>query len=423
MPHVSLFRPRILATSCLLAQVLLLAVPTAVRAAPATPAADTWQQLATPPSIGTAPIFALAVDPASAQTLLVGTASGDIYRSQDGGGAWERVASHLGQGVLSLAFVSGTGHAALAGTRGGGIWRSADEGATWQQDAGTAGRTVRSLDATTTPLAAGTETGVLTSTDGISWHPAGLAGVDVAALAVLPGTTAGLVAGGDSEPINTALPLYTEHGSTAWHRVSALLQGSSTVDALSPVSASRGAEVMMGTDAGAFSSRDGGASWAPISGYGSLPATDISAIAPVEGTSGLYYVASDGGGSSQGGLWVTRNDGAHFRSLDPPQHAVTALAVAAGAQPVIYAAGFVATDHAVRLWSFTDAGGAPHVAAPKTAPKGGHRSLAASAGSRGADWLTALATGPEAPFVAAFALAALLLIAASVAYVRGARRL
>lgn len=422
MPHVSLFRSRILATSCLLAQAMLLAVPTAVRAAPVTPAADTWQQLATPPSIGAAPIFALAVDPASAQDVLVGTASGDIYRSQDGGASWRRVASHLGQGVLSLAFVPGAAPAALAGTRGDGIWRSVDAGATWQQDAGTAGRTVRSLATATAPLAAGTETGVLTSTDGVTWHAAGLADVDVATLAVLPGSGAGFIAGGDSEPINTALPLYVEHGSAAWQRVSALLQGSSTVDALSAVTAAGGPELMMGTDAGAFSSRDGGTSWAPISGYGSLPATDISAIVPVTGTAGLYYVASDGGGSSQGGIWVTRNDGVRFRSLDPPQHAVTALAVAGGAQPVIYAAGFAA-HHAIRLWSFTDAGGTPRTAASKTLSSGGHRTLPASPGTSGTDWLTGLVSGPEAPFVAAFAAALLLLVAASAAYLRGARRL
>lgn len=387
---------------------------------------DTWRPLGSLPEKLDRPVLALAADPADPQVLLAGTPTGTVYRSQDGGQTWRTVARHLGQEVLSIAFRPGQHDVAVAGTRGGGIWLSTDRGATWRQAPGTAGRTVRAFSFGTSLIAAGTDRGVLTSEDGSGWSGAGLDQVDISTLAVTGGgATPQLVAGGDAGRDGGWLPLYASRdGGRSWTGVAATVSASSMVSALAAPSSP--ARVLLGTNGGLFASSDGGSHWSAVQADAGLPPVDVTGIGLGQPNGGRYYVASDGGGSDSGGLWVTRDGGWHFSSLKAPIPSVTALGVVPGPSPTLYAATFRPSDHAVMLWSYRDTGGSPQGPASGVAGPAQH---AAGAGAQHPATparvlgVATLLTGPEAPFLIVGVAAFLVLIAAFGFWVRNRRAL
>lgn len=387
---------------------------------------NTWRPLGSLPEKLDRPLLALAADPADAQILLAGTPTGTLYRSQDGGQTWRPVARHVGQEVLAIAFRPGQPDVAVAGTRGGGVWLTTDRGATWRQAPGTAGRTVRAFGFGSSLIAAGTDRGVLSSEDGSAWSAAGLDQVDVSTLAVTGGgVTPQLVAGGDAGRDGGWLPLYASRdGGRTWTGVAATVSASSMVSALA-ASSSPG-RVLLGTNGGLFASADGGSHWSAVQADAGLPPVDVTGIGLGQPNGGRYYVASDGGGSDSGGLWVTRDGGWHFTSLKAPIPAVTALGVRQGPSPALYAATFRPSDHAVTLWSYRDAGGTPQgpaggVAGPaQPAGGGGPQHPATPARVQG---VATLLTGPEGPFLIVSAVALLVLIAAFGFWVRHRRAL
>lgn len=390
---------------------------------------NTWRALGSLPEKLDRPVLALAVDPVDAGVLLAGTPTGNLYRSADGGQTWRPVARHLGQEVLAIAFRPGQPDLVMAGTRGGGAWVSGDRGATWRQAPGTAGRTVRAFAFGPSLIAAGTDRGVLTSEDGSGWSAAGLDQVDVSTLAVTGrGPTPQLVAGGDAGRVGDALPLYaTRDGGRSWTGVAATVSASSMVSALAaPSSSGPSTRVLLGTNGGLFSSGDGGSHWSAVDADAGLPPVDVTGIGLGEPGGGRYYVASDGGGSDGGGLWVTRDGGRHFGSLRAPVPSVTALGVRQGSSPTLYAATFRPSDHAAVLWAYRDAGGTPQ------GPAGGVAGPAQRAGGSTAQHPAAparvggvatLLTGPEGPFLAVAAVALLVLFGAFGFWVRNRRAL
>ncbi|MBO0681957.1 MAG: hypothetical protein J2P45_02275 [Candidatus Dormibacteraeota bacterium] len=392
------------------------------------PAANTWTLLPLPERTSS-PVFALAVDPQDANRVLVGTPSGHLYRSTQGGASWDLVGSGLGRGVLTLAFDPSHQGTVLAGTRGGGIWRSVDGGTSWSRDAGTEGRTVRSFVLGSPLAVAGTDTGVLVSSQGGSWTPAGLNQVAVSAVA-LP-TPSRLLVGGDQTRLNDPLPLYASpDGGHTWQPSTGSAGGSSIVSALAAAPGGTGnqnAPLVMGTNTGLFTSADGGATWKAVAGGGGLPATDYTSVAFAAGNPGHFYVASDGGASPQGGLWSTSNGGGAFTSLKPPVASVTALAASTDSQPALYVATFRPIDQAVMLWEYRDAGGTPQapvggVPKPAAGPASPPPAAPATARTPG-DWLKAVLQGPEAPYLVLGLLAVVVMLVAGVAYLRRARDL
>jgi hypothetical protein len=407
------------------------AAPPQVASAGSSP--STWSPLAALPERLDSPLFALAVDPSDGQRVLVGTPTGNLYRSTDGGASWRLVSSRLGRGVLTLAFDPFRPGAALAGTRGGGIWHSHDGGASWQADPGSESRTVRTFGFARQLSAAGTDTGVLVNRGGGSWAQAGLGQVAVSAMAVATVDPVRLVIGGDTTRGTEALPLFgSGDGGLSWQPVEGAVGGSSMVASLAagPAAGASGTRsLVMGTNTGLYGSADSGATWGAVTGSGGLPATDYTAVAFAASDPGRFYVASDGGASPQGGLWSTTNGGTQFTSLSPPVASVTALAVFGDKQPLVYVATFRPIDHAVMLWGYWDTGGAVHQ------PVGGVPSPAASgaatptgqvqphAGAPGLGWLVAVVRGPEIPYVALGLAAAVVLVLAVVAYARRTRGL
>jgi photosystem II stability/assembly factor-like uncharacterized protein len=397
------------------------------------PSPNTWSPVAALPERLDSPQFALGVDPSDAQRVLAGTPTGNIYRSTDGGGTWKLAASRLGRGVVALAFDPFTAGVVLAGARNGGIWRSADGGASWQRDPGSERRTARAFGFARQLTVAGTDVGVLVNRGGGSWTPAGLGQVGVSAVAVATVTDPQrLVVGGDTTRGTEPLPLFAStDGAQSWQPVEGAVGGSSMVSALAagPAAAGSGTgPLLMGTNTGLYSSADSGADWQAVTGSGGLPAADYTAVAFVAGDPWRFYVASDGGASPQGGLWSTTDGGTHFTSLSPPIASVTALAVSAESQPVVYLATFRPIDHAVMLWAYRDAGGAAQQ------PAGGVPSPAGSGGAApqvrakpleatGPRWLITLASGPEGPYLVLGLGAGVVLVLALVAYARRTRDL
>ena len=381
------------------------------------------------------PVFALAVDPADGRRMLAGTASGAIYLSADAGTSWRQVRKTSGRAVLALAFDPGRPGTLFAGTRGSGVWRSVDAGVTWQSPQGGEARTVRAFAFLNGAALAASDEGILSSRDGGPWSMAGLSQARLSALAVLPASSSGangtVIAGGDATQGAEPLPLFgSTDGGQTWAAVpvtgpAGVVGGSSMVSALAngPALAQGVRTLFMGTNTGLFMTRDQGANWQQLTG-GGLPATDVTSLAVAPRHADRLYVASDGGGSPQGGLWVSSDAGGHFASLAPPLPEVTALVVTGDDTPTLVVATFRPADHAVSLWTYHDAGGKPQgpVAVPPS-PRTGPPAHGASTGGTGRAWWTDLIARPEAPYLTLGAVALAVVVLAAVAYLRRGRQL
>ncbi|MBJ7603723.1 MAG: hypothetical protein JF888_11105 [Candidatus Dormibacteraeota bacterium] len=401
----------------------------AAPAAAGPPASDTWQRLAQLPEAVAEPLLALAVSPSEPATLLAGTPAGNLYRTSDGGQSWKLVKRRLGGPVTSVVFNRYQAGSVVVGTHGDGAWRSTDGGQTWGREAGSEGRSVRAIAFGPGLTLVGSDQGALLSRDGAPLTPSGPQTLGVSAVAVVQaGQPARLVIGADASKAEEALPLFASgDGGQSWNLAAKDVGASSMVSALGAGPAPEGSPrpLLLGTNAGLYSSSDGAGSWQQLTGDPALPAADFSALA-FSDRADQFYVASDGGGSDAGGLWQTTDGGSHFRSLETPVHAVTALAVSRGPQPVLYAASFRPVDHAVFLWSYRDAGGTPQTAtgavpAPKPVAQAGApapgRALNPAAEAR------QLLHGPETPFLALGIVSLLVLLLAMGAYVGRARKL
>jgi photosystem II stability/assembly factor-like uncharacterized protein len=337
----------------------------------ATLPSSTWVALAPPPQQGHLAIFALGVSPTNNQVVLAGTGGGALVRSADGGSTWKVV--HSGSaGLLAIAFNPNKAGLVLAGTRGAGALASRDGGVTWAAVKGMEGRTVRVFGFALTLVAAGTDRGVYVSTDGITWKQSGLPNTSINALAVAAvHDPVRLVAGSDAVPATGGMPLYqSTDGGTTWAQMRSSINGKIVsglaAGPLPPASTVR--PLIVGTNAGLFTSRDNGVSFTPNSGGSLLPSTDYTQIAFITTHYDRYYAASDGGGSTFGGLWRTRDGGRSFASLAPPVLSVTSLAVSNDEAPILYVATFTPADQSAVLWAYHDTGGAPQGPPSKVTP-------------------------------------------------------
>ncbi len=118
-----------------------------------------------------------AVDPHDHSHLYLGTLTGWIYESWNGGGDWKRLASVGKRDNLALDSIVVDSvnskrilvGAWILGSSEGGLYISNDGGLNWQSDADMRGQSIRSLAAAPSDpktLVAGTLTGVYRSTDG-----------------------------------------------------------------------------------------------------------------------------------------------------------------------------------------------------------------------------------------------------------------
>lgn len=383
---------------------------------------STWVALAQLPQSRASAIFGLAVDPSNNQVLVAGNSSGSLFRSTNGGSSW--VSVYAGKAtVTAIVFSPIKTGLALAGTRGSGALISTDGGLTWAPASGLDGRSVRTFGFALTVIAAGTDHGVYVSADGASWTASGLGAYSIDALAVeAVHTPARLVAGSDSPGSNATLSLFQslDAGAT-WSQFEPPISGTLAVRlAAGPLPPSGDTRPLVaGTNAGLFLSTDNGTSFTALSGGELLPSTDFTQVTFITDHFDRFYAASDGGGSSSGGLWRTDDGGQTFRSLAVPVPSVTALAVSNDEAPTIYIATFRPADHVAELWAYHDTGGIPQGPAGTPSPAAsGARTTPAGSGLG----LLGLLRLPQTPYALLGLGAVILLLAAFVAQLRGRRR-
>jgi hypothetical protein len=218
------------------------------------------------------------------------------------------------------------------------------------------------------------------------------------------------------------MPLYqsTDAGTT-WAQMRPLISGKVVsclaAGPLPPKSTIR--PLVVGTNAGLFTSRDNGATFTPNSGGGLLPSTDFTQIAFVTTHFDRYYTASDGGVSASGGLWRTADAGGHFTSLGPPIPSVTALAVSNDEAPILYVASLRPGDQVAALWAYRDTGatpqGPPAAVTPSTS---GSRTAPPAAGPSA---ISELLLSSRMPYIAIGLVAVIVIVFAVVSHFRGRR--
>ncbi len=212
------------------------------------------------------------IDPNAPDTLLAATANASLFRSADGGNTWSPL--HF------PAESSATLHAAVIDpVRAGtylvglssdsplyrGVFRSRDGGATWQQLPGVKQSQVWSLtiwQGDPHVLAAGTEDGVLLSTDGgDSWQRTTAPGTwtmgPVVSLAFDPGNRRVIYAG------TPHLPWKSDDGGAQWQPVHQGIETDSDVFSID-VDWGRPGEIFAGACSGAYHSLDAGGRWAKV---------------------------------------------------------------------------------------------------------------------------------------------------------------
>ena len=386
------------------------------------PAPSTWVALKPLPHQGRSAIFALAVDPANNQVLIAGNSEGSLLRSTDAGSTWASV--HSGKATpTTIAFNPFKPGLVLAGTRGGGALLSSDGGATWSVPGGLDGRAVRAFAFSLTAIAAATDKGVFISPDGSSWSQSGLADQSIDAIAIAAvHVPIRMLAASDGPLAAGTLPMFqSADGGATWSPLNPAISGTYAVELtagpLPPVGDTR--PVVVGTDAGLLESTDNGATFTPLSGGGQLPSTDYTQVAFITDHFDRFYAASDGGGSSAGGLWRTNDAGQTFTSLAPPMRSITALAVSNDESPTLYVATFRPSDHVASLWIYHDTGGTPQGPFGSSTPvaSGTRTAPTSSPGSTVLDLLTS----SQAPYVGLGLAALLVVLLAAVAHLRGRR--
>ncbi len=357
------------------------------------------------PHQGRSAILALAVDPANNQVLLVGNSEGSLLRSTNAGSTWASV--HSGKFVATtIAFSPFKAGLVLAGTHVEGALRSSDGGATWSVPGGLDGRAVRAFGFSLTTIAAATDKGVFISNDGSSWSQSGLADMSIDAIAIASVNVPVRILAASDGPLSAGnLPMFqSADGGATWSPLNPAISGTYVVKLAAgpvpPVGATR--PVVIGTNAGLFSTSDSGASFTALSGGDQLPSTDYTQVAFITNHFDRFYAASDGGGSGAGGLWRTNDAGQTFTSLDPPLQSITALGVSNDESPTLYVATFRPSDHVAELWIYHDTGGTPQGPFGSPTPvASGARAPASSPGSSVLDLLRvvagALRRGSDSP--------------------------
>lgn len=272
--------------------------------------------------------------------VLAGT-DGGVYRSVDLGASWQTT-SLRGIRAWSVGFAPGAPNAAFAGLSGRGVQRTDDGGVSWADaSAGLGNLNVRVLALGLGGLAAGTSNGIAVSADGKQWHPGGLHGYDVSALALSanePQFT--LVAGADGGNLNQGFLFRNSGAGASWEVLQQGLPSSAIVSAVSAGPLPQGGPVRplaATTTKGTFRSGDGGSTWTASTGLPSDQVTlTTAAFSPADPN--LLYGGSDAGGSTGGALFRSTDGGATFapadQGLPDARRNVTCIAVSvAGGRP------------------------------------------------------------------------------------------
>jgi photosystem II stability/assembly factor-like uncharacterized protein len=257
-------------------------------------------------------VRSLASDPRQPQRIYLGTADGVLYRSEDAGQSWQRMAPGFperGQSLDDLVVDRrGTvwvGYWEVRGT-GGGVARSDDGGRTFTLLPGIQGHAVRALAqsaAYPNVLVAGTLTGVFRTVDeGRTWRrisPEGHVDLkNVGSLAIDPHDAGVIYAG------TWHLPWKTNDAGRSWYPISKGLIDDS--DIMTLTLDRRSSRMVYATAcSGIYRSSDGAGRWAKVRGIPSSSRRTRSFAQSPDDPDVLYAGTTEG-------LWVSRDGGTNW---------------------------------------------------------------------------------------------------------------
>ena len=301
------------------AAVLALALATSGAAA-----ADDWRPVGPPGG----DVESLAAVPGGTQVLFIGTADGDVFRSDNGGERWQMV-GRVAPGhdhVVTAIVVDARSHETLfasswelSGT-GGGVWRSRDGGRTWES-AGLEGHAVRALAAAPSNpdlLVAGAVDGVFRSRDaGRSWERISPEGrddlVNFDSIAIDPRDPDTIYAG------TFHLPWKTTDGGRTWTPIHTGMVEDSDVMSLS-VDPRDPDHVFASACSGIYSSHDGGLNWVKFKGIPNTSRRTVHLLQDPQNPLTIYAATTLG-------LWKTTDDGATWRVITPDTWSILSILI------------------------------------------------------------------------------------------------
>jgi len=302
-------------------------------------------------------VWSIDSAPGHPKTLVLATFGHGVLRSLDAGSTWTAVIPKLDAWVVR--FDRDHPDVAYAGTAAQGLYKSVDGGGTWTaSNQGLAALDVRALAVTRDLIVAGTNGGVFYSRDGAAtWTSLGLTDLDVAAVAVVPGTNGVMVLAGADNGVSTggSYLFRTQDLSGSWSTVH-LPADAGVVASLSvgaPPQGTTNRPILAGTAGGLFRSDDAAVTWTQMTG---LPESDINAVLFNPTNSDQLYAASDSG-LGNGGVFRSLDRGSSWSPLGfglPANPRVTALALQPVAPFSIFAATWNPATQQVGLYRIPD---------------------------------------------------------------------
>lgn len=276
--------------TALRARALMLARRTLKSQASATfPAVINWTEIG-PDNVG-GRLNAIWVDPSNLQHLLVGSASGGLWQSNDGGSSWSAVSEFPGSLTIGAiaqlpngTLLVGTGDAFTAG--GDGMFVSSDGGATW------------------TPLSSTSPT-----SNGSFWML-----INSIAVSSTSSGTVILAATGDSAGLYGGIARSVDDGET-WKKVWTGSGGAGTGSSMSVAFDPRHTNdaVADDEDGGVIYSTDGGQTWAEAHGFTAVSGARVSVAFDPSVAGSVYALVDNNDDSSPSGeVYHSTDDGANW---------------------------------------------------------------------------------------------------------------
>ncbi|MDQ6710613.1 MAG: hypothetical protein M3077_00660 [Candidatus Dormibacteraeota bacterium] len=325
------------------------------------------------------PVWSFAVSRLHPSIMLAATEGRGVLRSSDAGATWSPTTPTV-EAAWVVRFDPRQPTTAYAGTQAAGLLKSIDEGKTWTSQSVGLTIDVRSIDVLAGTIVVGTSIGVYDSTDGAAtWHPLGLTGVDVSAVALLAKPSGFTVfAGADNGNAGAGYLLQSEDLTGSWRVVKGTVPSDATVATIAVAATpSGGAQppVIAGTSQGMFRSDDRGVTWNPING---LPPGDINLVVFNPANPDQIYAGSDAD-QGNGGVFRSLDRGASWSALGaglPARPRITALALQTGEQAVVLAASWNPTTGQAGAYRIPDSAASVAGTNPSAAPSATSRSSA-----------------------------------------------
>jgi hypothetical protein len=290
---------------------------------------NSWQVVSFMPGNTKSPILALSVSPTKPNIIIAAKAFGPIFFSNTYGRSWIKAKYPLIGAIIYGVYFSPFSQNTVYITTNKGLLISDNGGLSYKLVKSTEGLTVYSLAISQSYIFLATNHGVLKqNTQGSQLLATSLDHIPVTNIAalVIYGTPVVMAATQRMQP-NMPFKLYiTKNGGADWQPI-ALPSPNASVYCLSagaPKATKNFRPIVLGTQTGAYISTDEGSTWIKVNG---IAQKDISACEYLPGSNNEEVLASDGGGTANGGLWLATPSTTINIGQRLPPGSVSAIAV------------------------------------------------------------------------------------------------